>query len=158
MHRFHLSRESLLTLLKSMSRFVTVSVTNFCKKFLGDVARRCSSSFSAVRLVLIAPLICWQNSTPFWCKASLCTIKIENFRTYHGQSLFNLSRSCSWQKNKLTFICLKNWIILCDKISHKKLNFWYCLKLLSRPLLLWLYGWKKFGHFELIPPFLFSCL
>ena len=44
---------------------------------------RRTSSYGTVRLVLIAPLNCWRNSTQFWCKASLCTIKIENFRQYH---------------------------------------------------------------------------
>ena len=51
------------------------------QQILGDVARCHILSYGAVRL--IAPLNCWQNSTQFWCKASLCTIKIDNFRTYH---------------------------------------------------------------------------
>ena len=42
-----------------------------------------TSSYVAVTLVLIAQLNCWRNSTPFRCKASLCTIRIDNFRTYH---------------------------------------------------------------------------
>ena len=41
----------------------------------------CMSSYDAVRPVMIAPMNCWRNSTPFWCKPSLCTIKIDNFRT-----------------------------------------------------------------------------
>ena len=36
-----------------------------CNKFLGYVARRRTSSYGAVRLVLITPLNCWRNSTPF---------------------------------------------------------------------------------------------
>ena len=61
-----------------------VSLASLWKKFLGDITQRRMSSYVAVRLVLIAPLNCWRNSTPFWCKARLCTIKIDNFRTYHG--------------------------------------------------------------------------
>ena len=58
--------------------YVHMSVTNF-----SDVTRRRMSSPGAVRQVLIAPLKNWRNSTPFWCKASLCTLKIDHFRTYH---------------------------------------------------------------------------
>ena len=60
-----------------------IPVASFCNKILGDVAQHCTSSYDAVRLVLIEPLNFWRNSTtPFWCKASLFTIKIDNFRTY----------------------------------------------------------------------------
>ena len=37
----------------------------------------------AVRVVIIVPMNYWQNSTPFWCKASLCTIKFDECRTYY---------------------------------------------------------------------------
>ena len=50
------------------------------KQIFGDVARCRTWSYGAVRLVLIAPLNCWWNSTPFWWKASLSTIRIGNFR------------------------------------------------------------------------------
>ena len=66
------------------------------KQIFGDVARCRTWSYGAVRLVLIAPFNCWRNSTPFWCKTSFCMIKIGNFRTYHGPSLFDPSRSCFW--------------------------------------------------------------
>ena len=36
-----------------------------CNKVLGDVALRCTPSYDAVRLVMIAPLNCWRNATPF---------------------------------------------------------------------------------------------
>ena len=49
------------------------------------------SSCGAVRLVLIAPLNCWQNSTPFWCKASFCTIKTDDIRTL---SIVHWDQSC----------------------------------------------------------------
>ena len=61
-----------------------------CNRFLSGVAQHSSSFYSAVRLALTAPLNCWRNSTPFWCKASLCMIKNDNFRTY-GPNLLGLS-------------------------------------------------------------------
>ena len=48
--------------------------------FFGDVAWRRTSSHGPLRLVLIAPLNCWRNSTPFLCKASFCMMKIYHFR------------------------------------------------------------------------------
>ena len=44
--------------------------------FFGDVAQLWTSSYGALKLVLIAPLNCWQNSTPFLCKASFGMMKI----------------------------------------------------------------------------------
>ena len=38
--------------------------------------RHHTTSYCVVRLVLIAPMILWQNSTPFWCKTSLWELKI----------------------------------------------------------------------------------
>ena len=65
---------------------------SLCNKFLGDVAWHCTLSYSVVRLVMIASLNCSQNSTPFWCKASFCTIKIDNFRIYQlGHRMFCLT-------------------------------------------------------------------
>ena len=37
---------------------------------LEDISQHRALTYDAVRLVLIAPLNCWRNSTPFWCKAS----------------------------------------------------------------------------------------
>ena len=48
--------------------------------FFVYVARRRTSSYSVARLVQIAPLNCWRNSTPFLCKASFCTMKTDHFR------------------------------------------------------------------------------
>ena len=63
-----------------MSRFVTVYV---CMS-VSDVARWRTLSYGAVRL--IAPLNCWQNSTPFWCKASFSTIRIDHFRALNNMA------------------------------------------------------------------------
>ena len=57
---------------------------------LYHIVQRCIALYDTVRLFLIAPMNCWQNSTPFWCKASLCTIKIDDFRTLSiGTNLAN---------------------------------------------------------------------
>ena len=50
---------------------------------LYPIVRRCIALYDTVRLFLVTPMNCWRNSNPFWCKASLCTIKIGNFSTYH---------------------------------------------------------------------------
>ena len=66
------------------------------EKNLGEVVQSCMSSNGAVILVLITPLNCWRNCSPLWCKASLCTIKIDNFRTYHmARAYSTLSHSCN---------------------------------------------------------------
>ena len=85
-----------------MSRFVTVYVCIMyvCMiQILGDVVGRCTSSFGAVRLVLISPLNCW-------CNTSLGMIKIGFFSTNHGQSLFDHSRSCFWYTKVSEISCL----------------------------------------------------
>ena len=46
-----------------------------------DVARRRTSSYDVVRVVIIVPLNCWQNFTPFFGAVALCTMKIDDFRT-----------------------------------------------------------------------------
>ena len=50
----------------SLCMYVCMCVcVSVCSKFLGDVARRHTLLYVAVRLVVIAPLNCWRNSTPF---------------------------------------------------------------------------------------------
>ena len=46
-----------------------------------DIARRRTSSYNVVRVVVIVPLNCWQNFTPFFGALALCTMKIDDFRT-----------------------------------------------------------------------------
>ena len=42
-------------------------------------AQRCMRLYDVVSLILIAPLNCQENSTPFWWNAHLCRIRIDNF-------------------------------------------------------------------------------
>ena len=74
--------EGNLALWVALSGCLYVCMCVLCM-YVTNFMRRRSSSYGAVTLVLITPLNCWLNSTPFWCKASLCTIKIGYFRTYH---------------------------------------------------------------------------
>ena len=61
--------------------------------------RRRTSSYDEATLHLMAPMDFWRNSTPFWCKASLCTLKIDNFRIYQlGHHMF-----CSTNKKTASF-------------------------------------------------------
>ena len=46
-----------------------------------DIARRRTSPYDVVRVVIIVPLNCWQNFTPFFGAVALCTMKIDDFRT-----------------------------------------------------------------------------
>ena len=55
--------------------------------FFSNVARRFTLLYGTDRLVQISQLNCWQNSTPYWCKTSLCT------NILYGPSLFDLSHT-----------------------------------------------------------------
>ena len=92
-----------------MGRSVTVCVRVPVCMYVTNFRRRRTSSLGAV---LIAPLNCWRNSTPFWCKASLCMIKIDNFRTYHMAraylTLDALVYVCAVFRKKLQN---KHWVI-----------------------------------------------
>ena len=61
-------------------RYLALCLTLLVRECLSIFRRRHTSSYSVVRLVLIAPMNCWRNSTPFLCKASFCTMKIGHFR------------------------------------------------------------------------------
>ena len=57
---------------------VSQSVSAFL--FLVDMARRLQTSYDVARLCLMAPMGLWQNSTPFFGAAALCTTKIDGYR------------------------------------------------------------------------------
>ena len=87
---------------RSMSRFVSQLVSQSVSQlvsaflFFVYVARRRTSSYGVAKLVQIAPLNCWRNSTPFLCKASFCTMKIDHFRARaidHSVLFFQLLKS-----------------------------------------------------------------
>ena len=75
-------KDKLYVFSKGFGRYLALCLTLLVQAFLffGNVARRRTSSYGVVRPVLIAPLHCWRNSTPFLCKASICTVKIDHFR------------------------------------------------------------------------------
>ena len=47
----------------------------------GDVARRRQTSYDVTRLLLMAPIDPWRNSTPDFGAVAFCTTNIEDFRT-----------------------------------------------------------------------------
>ena len=53
------------------------SVSNF----QGDAARRREASYDVARLLLMAPIDPWRNSTPDFGAVAFCTTNIEDFRT-----------------------------------------------------------------------------
>ena len=65
-----------------------------------NFARRRTSSKVGVRLLLIEPLNCWQNSTPFWCKTSFCTIEIDDFRTLSKKLWWCWKHNTHWNKKR----------------------------------------------------------
>ena len=68
-----------LCLTSSVSQSVSQSVSAFL--FLGDVARRCQTSYDVARLRLMAAIDPWRNSTPHFGAVAFCTTNIEDFRT-----------------------------------------------------------------------------
>ena len=75
-------KDKLCVFSKGFGRYLALCLTLLVQAslFFGNVARRRTSSYGVIRPVLIAPLHCWRNSTPFLCKASFCTMKIDHFR------------------------------------------------------------------------------
>ena len=73
----------------------------------------------AVGLFLIASLNCWRNSTPFLCKASFCTMKIDHFRAQAIDHVVFLQ--IRLLKNQLYLMFGKGIII--DTISKTSLSF-----------------------------------
>ena len=63
---------------RSMSDFVSQSVCAFL--FFCDAARRRQTSYDVARLLLMAPIDPWRNSTPVFGAAAFCTTKIGDFR------------------------------------------------------------------------------
>ena len=65
----------------------------FRQQSIGDIRSCVATLYEVARLIMMSPIYCWRNSSPFWCKASLCTIKIDDFRTLSiGTNLVNNDR------------------------------------------------------------------
>ena len=83
--------------------------------------QRCASSYDVATLNLMAPMDFWRNFTPFWCKAILCTIKIDNFRIcqlgHHMFCLTNKKTASFWWANGKTagfFMSQLGYCMICS--------------------------------------------
>ena len=50
-------------------------------QFFSNIVWHCTTSYDVAVWILMSPIDCWKNSTPFWCKISLCTTKVDKSRT-----------------------------------------------------------------------------
>ena len=50
-------------------------------QLFSNIAWHRTTSYDVAGRILMSPIDCWRNSTLFRCKASLCTTKIDNYRT-----------------------------------------------------------------------------
>ena len=53
--------------------------------------------YDVTRLILMSPIDCWRHFTPFWCKASFCMTKIDNFRTQLSGTTELLQAFIDWK-------------------------------------------------------------
>ena len=82
----------------------------------------CTFSYYEIRLVLIAPLYCWCNSTLFLCRASLCTIKIDNLRAYHIAPAYSTLVVLVLNRTLRPIVFIKdNYLIPCHLLLRKPL-------------------------------------
>ena len=66
--------------------------------FQGDTARRREASYDVARLLLMAPIDPWRNSTPDFGAVAFCTTNIEDFRTSLTSTSSTISSTYSSQK------------------------------------------------------------
>ena len=83
--RLSLAMSGYSGLFQAISEYIKISLAvsgfkNFWFAELGEVAWCCQTSCDVARLLLMAPIEPWQNSTPIFGAAAFCTTKIGNFR------------------------------------------------------------------------------
>ena len=88
---------------QSVSQCVVNFLITIC-----DVARRRQTSYDVARLLLMAPIDPWRNSTPDFGAAAFCTTNIEDFRTPLMSTSSTISstysshnRSSRWTSSKV---------------------------------------------------------
>ena len=99
-----------------MSGFVSQSVSHLVRLFLQQaildcVARRRTASYDVARLLLMAPIDPWQNSTPDFGAVAFCTTNIEDFRTPLTSTSSTISSTYSSQKRSLRWTSSKRKIM-----------------------------------------------
>ena len=78
--------------------YVRVCVCRKKSHFQGGTARRREASYDVARLLLMAPIDPWRNSTPDFGAVAFCTTNIEDFRTSLTSSSSTISSTYSSQK------------------------------------------------------------
>ena len=100
-----------------MSGFVSQSVSQSVCAFLFfcDAARRRQTSYDVARLLLMAPIDPWRNSTPVFGAVAFCTTNIEDFRT-----LLTSTSSTILQKRSLRWTSSKRKIMQVIEVDNLK--------------------------------------
>ena len=83
---------------KSKFLFFFLSVFHSVSNFQGDAARRREASYDVARLLLMAPIDPWRNSTPDFGAVAFCTTNIEDFRTSLTSTFSSISSTYSSQR------------------------------------------------------------
>ena len=91
----------------SLCQFVRAFVPNF----QSDAARRREASYDVARLLLMAPIDPWRNSTPVFGAVAFCTTNIEDFRTPLTSTSLTILSTYSSQKRSLRWTSSK-WKIM----------------------------------------------
>ena len=100
---------------------VTVCVTNFQASDwskVSDVARRRTASYDVARLLLMAPIDPWRNSTPDFGAVAFCTTNIEDFRTPLTSTSSTISSTYSSQKRSLRWTSSKRKIMVVIEVGQ----------------------------------------
>ena len=95
----------------SVFLFFCFSVIHSVSNFQGDAARRRETSYDVARLLLMAPIDPWRNSTPDFGAVAFCTTNIEDFRTPLTSTSSTISTTYSAQKRSLRWTSSK-WKIM----------------------------------------------
>ena len=80
-------------------------------KNLSDVVRCRTASYDVARLLLMAPIDLWRNSTPVFGEVAFCTTNIEDFRTLLTLTSSTISSTYSSQKRSLRWTSSKRKIL-----------------------------------------------
>ena len=63
-----------------LRQYLSMSVRQYVSQFVSVFTRRRARSYDVPTPLLLSPLDCWQNSTPFFGMYALCRMKIGDFR------------------------------------------------------------------------------
>ena len=101
---------------------LTSSVSHLVSAFLFfcDAERRRQTSYDVARLLLMAPIDPWRNSTPAFGAVAFCTTNIEDFRTHLTSMSSTISSTYSSQKRSLSWSSSKRKIMEAIEVDQLK--------------------------------------